>query len=323
MKTIHIRIFISILLLIPKVSKAQKISDTVNVYIDNRLEMKLVLEDYELLKIDSVRMATEQKLKQFQSAMGTIGKNLSIEKAELISISEKEEITVREDIQKEVYLLKDGELKNSGVRDQAVLKTKDVEIYLTAVDLSKAIDLNMESCLQQMVDSLPAKSRFSRSLYFECKDGKVTYIEDKTESLTNGDVLELSLGGGANLYKGYWLGEISFRMDFRFFTKNVLTSNPYLSANLLYDFRDINRVKMNTFLNLGYSWDRSRGNDKENLFGVEVGYLIDRNGDLFEENTSRIGINWSPIKGVVVSPQMYIIGGFEKVQPGMRIGLGF
>ena len=47
-------------------------------------------------------------------------------------------------------------------------------------------------------------------------------------------------------------------------------------------------------------------------------------GDLFGDNTFRLGLNWSLMKGrsVYVSPQLYFTDNFNTVFPGIRIGFG-
>lgn len=82
-------------------------------------------------------------------------------------------------------------------------------------------------------------------------------------------------------------------------------------------------VNINTFLNLGYRWNIDKEAAKPYLLGVQIGYLIGKQGDLFGDNTFKRDLNWSPVKTVFVSLQPYITNDFETVYPGIRIGFGF
>jgi len=56
---------------------------------------------------------------------------------------------------------------------------------------------------------------------------------------------------------------------------------------------------------------------------VAIGYLIAKQGNLFGENIVRVGMNWSPLKGVFVSLRLYITDNLRTVYPDIRIGFGF
>ena len=64
--------------------------------------------------------------------------------------------------------------------------------------------------------------------------------------------------------------------------------------------------------------------DEPDWLGIEAGYLISQEGNLFGDNTFKLGFNWSLVKGrsVFVSPQLYFTDNFNTVFPGVRIGIG-
>ena len=303
-------------------SKAQRISDTVNIYIDERIEMKFVLDNYAELKDDSTKAVVSAFLTDFQKHLPELSKEMDVNASELLRYQDDDKIILRAREEKEVFMLSNDGLKNSGPRDKAILLHPKVRIEISAADLSEAVDVPFAKYFEEMVDSLPQKVRNSRVLTYSVKNDSLEAIIDKMDWKPTGDELEITFGAGANFYKGKWLGEFQTRMDLVFFEKNVLKHNPYVSYSWLYDFSRFDRVNINGFLNLGYQWDLARGKEEESRSGVEAGFLINRNGNLFEPKTWRVGLNWEAGDGISVSPQMYVVGGFEKVQPGIRISFG-
>ncbi len=66
------------------------------------------------------------------------------------------------------------------------------------------------------------------------------------------------------------------------------------------------------FLNIGYHPHIVKEPKKSTFLGVELGYLIVNQGDLFEGATFKLGVNWSPLKEVYVGPQLYATDSFNK-----------
>ena len=315
-------IILTLFMLSPFYSIGQRMNDTLVMHIDEKVEMKIVLADYKTMKIDSNQKKVRAKLSAFQEVVKEIKDDLDSDNAEYILFADNDELTVKPGDPTKYYIVNDG-VKSSGIRDKAVLMVGDMQVIITSTQMELIVDINLLGCYDQMLLKIPHNSRYAKTHYFECKGEQVELIGDKEEVHSQGDILEFSGGGGVNLYKGQWIGELGLRLDLEFFKKNVLQHNPYFTWSFLYDFSEFDKMHINQMFSVGYSWDRNRGEGDENHFGVELGFLVSRSGDLFEKNTTRFGINWSPAKGIVVSPQMYIIGGFEQVQPGFRIGLGF
>ena len=101
-----------------------------------------------------------------------------------------------------------------------------------------------------------------------------------------------------------------------------MIKSPYVSSNMIFDFNTESNLNINTFLNIGHRWNLDKKSEKPNMLGVELGYLIVKQGDLFGKNTFKLGVNWSPAKHISVSPQLYISDNFKTAYPGIRIGFG-
>ena len=297
-------------------SFGQSIGDSVIFYVDNRAEVNVAVSDYINLKSSNNAVAA---LDDFKRAVAQIEDSLSPTFAELIRYSINGSVTVEPSNQKVTYLRKDGDFANTGVRDQGVIIGKDFKVFITTSDITNISDLALSECLEKVIAVLPEKSRGSKSLYYECIDGAVMNLEEKNNKL---DFLEFTMGAGAGLVKNTWVPDVSFGVGIGF-NKKGIARFPYISSNMLFDFDLEGGTHVNTFLNIGCGWDISKQPNKKEILGIELGYLISQQGDLFGENTFKLGANWSPVKGVFVSPHLYVTDNFSTVYPGVRIGFGF
>lgn len=298
------------------VSLGQAIRDSIIFYVDNRAEVNVAVPDYISLEPSNDVVAT---LNDFKRVVTQIESQLSSASAELIRYSLNGSVTVEPTDQKVVFLGKDGDFTNTGVRDRGIIIGKGFKISITASDITSITDLALSECFEKVIAVLPEKSRWSKSLYYECINGEVMKLEERNNEL---DFLELTLGAGAGLVRNRWIPDISFGVGIGFNKKGVARF-PYVSSNMLFDFDLEGSTNINTFLNIGYGWDISKQTKKKEILGIELGYLISQQGDLFGENTFKLGANWSPIKGVFVSPHLYVTDNFSMVYPGVRVGFGF
>lgn len=307
---------IFIISILPIIGFAQLKGDSVIVYVDNRVEIKVAVPDYNDLKTsDSIIFA----LKEFKRIMPEFESQLSSGSADLVKFSVSGPLTVEPGDSKIIFLNKGGKLTNTGFRDQLIIIGGKYKILITTTDLSKLEDLPLSNCFEKVIALLPEKNRSSMSLYYECINGNITELENKNNTT---DFIELQFGAGAGLIKSTWAADFSFGIGIGLNHKGMIRS-PYVSTNAIFDFDAENKININTFLNVGYSWNLDKKTDKPNLLGVEIGYLIVKQGDIFGENTFKFGIQWSPAKHIFVTPQLYITDNFKTVFPGIRIGFGF
>lgn len=312
MKQLCLLLAISIL---PTLGFTQEIGDSLIIYVDNRVEIKVAVPNFSNLKTSD---KVSSSLKEFENVIPKVADQLSTTSANLVRFSKGSNLTVERGDPKVIYLQKDGELSNTGFRDQAIISGEEFMIFITTSDLSKISDLSLSTCLEKVVALISEGRRWSTSLYYECVDENIKLIETKNNEW---DILELSIGAGAGLVRSTWVPDLSFKIGFGLNYKGVMRS-PYISTNLVFDFDEENKVNLNTFLNVGYQWSLNKKKDKHDVIGVELGYLISQQGDLFGKNTFKLGFNWSPAKLVNVNPHLYISDDFKTVFPGIRIGFG-
>jgi hypothetical protein len=180
-------------------------------------------------------------------------------------------------------------------------------------------DMDLIGCVNKMKTQLPDGIRWSKTVNYECTDGEVRLLDNKNNEF---DMLEIQFGAGAGLIKSRWVADVSLGLSLGLHHKGI-PRGPYISSNMIFDFDAENKMNINTFLNLGYSFNIASKNEEPDMLGVEVGYLISRQGDLFGENTLKFGVNWSPVNLVNVSPHLYVTDNFKQAFPGVRIGFGF
>lgn len=307
---------ILVVLALPILSHGQFIGDTVVVYVDNRAEIKVAVPDYEdLKKSDSIQIA----LTSFKSLIPQITNQLSSDKADLVRYSIEGELTIEEGDSKIIFMNNNGDLSNSGFRDLAIIHGEKYKIFITTTDLSKLTDLDLADCMKNAIAKLPKQTHWPRIISYECKDDAIVELENKNLEM---DFLELQFGAGAGLIKSEWVADISFGVSLGL-NKKGMRRGPNISSNMIFDFDAEKNMSINTFLNVGYSWDVSRKSEKPSMLGFDLGYLIVKQGEMFGENTFKIGATWSPAKHIFVSPQLFITDNFKQSFPGIRVGFGF
>ncbi|MBL4707638.1 MAG: hypothetical protein JKY48_04270 [Flavobacteriales bacterium] len=304
---------------LPFIGAAQAIGDSLTIYIENRIELKIAIEDYDHLR-DSNDVA--KHLSSFQKHLGSIKAQLNSEDADLVTYTPDSALSLKKIDKENIFLIQKDQVLNTGFRDKAVIQLEGISISLTTSDLSTIDNISLSDCFAKLIPVLPEKTRLASFLYFQCKNGTVTYLEDKTIG-SQLDAIELSFGAGASLLKNKWVGDLSFRIGIRLNKKGALQHYPYVSANLMYDFPSSNKVNINTFLTLGYRWSINNKDADLKTMGAEFAYLVSRQGDAFKEGTFRVGLSWNPIDAVSFSPQIYFPGGIKNAYPGVRIGFGF
>jgi hypothetical protein len=301
---------------LPAIGFCQFSGDSVTVYIDKRVEIKIAIPDYNELKTSKKEI---EALEDFKTMLPALGAKLSPATPEFIESNGGGEFTIKSGDPTTTFLMMDGEITDTGIRDRATIHGDDFTIFITSSDISVITEMPVSSCLENVFAELPDKERWSKSLSYECNDGKVALLVDKNNEF---DMLELAIGAGAGLVRSTWVPDLSLKIGLGLNYKGV-AQGPYVSSNLLFDFDPEKSVNLNTFLNLGYQWTMNKKEKNHDMLGIELGYLIAKKGDLFGENTIKVGFNWSPIKLVSVNPHLYISDNFKTAFPGVRIGFGF
>ena len=295
--------------------------DTILIYLDNQVELKVALPDY--AEYSNEHEAAEV-LTKFLDHITGIKDQLDPEKPEIVEFIPGEKIVVKPGENAFVFLESEQGLSSTGYRDVAILKGEKVHITITTSDLSTIGEINFTDCINQLSGELPEKSRHSKTLGYEYKNEALSYSEALSQTNQPLDFLEFSIGAGGGLVRGQWVADLTGEISIELNKKGRMRYNPYLSTNSLFSFNTEGKLEVNSFLNAGFRWNMEKTDPKPDWLGVEVGYLYRNRGDLFGDNTFRLGLNWSLVKGrsVYVSPQLYFTDNFNTVFPGIRVGFG-
>jgi len=304
--------------------QAQKfigLGDTIVVYIDNRVEIKLSVADYSSFSEDH---GTYKLLMDFQNLLPEITGRLDPESPGKVTYNGEDKLVVEKGDVAYQFLLTEEGISDTGFRDIAILGNENNYVVITTTDLSILSDMQLQKCFKDLISILPESKNNSYKAIYECNNGVVRLLEDELSTGSSIDAIELTAGAGAGLIKSTWVADLSAKVGFLFNKKGVLKYNPYISTNLVFDYDSENNFNVNSFLNLGFRWNQNKKNESPDWLGVEVGYLYKQEGDLFGDNTVKLGLNWSLVKGrsVYVSPQLYFTDNFNSIYPAIRIGIG-
>lgn len=302
--------------------QAQKfvgLGDTIVVYIDNRIEVKLSVADYSTFSEDH---EAYKLLMEFQDLVPDISGRLDSESPDKVTFNGDDMLVVQKGDLNYQFLLSEQGISDTGFRDIAVLRNDNNYVKITTTDLSTLSDVQLQKCFEELISILPERKNNSYRAIFECNNGAITLLEDELSTGSSIDAVGLTTGTGAGLIKSTWVADFSIELGFLLNKKGVLRYNPYISTNFVLDFNSENNMNVNSFLNLGFRWNQDKESDKPDWLGLEIGYLFSHQGSLFEENTVKVGLNWSLIKGrsVYVSPQLYFTD--NTLYPAIRIGIG-
>lgn len=302
---------------------AQKttVKDSVTIYIDNQIEMLFEIDDFDLLRDSAAILKSLKSFEENLIHITTLEGELKPEDSDLLTMMNNDELTSEIQEPKITYL-RDGDLiKNTGIRDKAIIHSTNCLITVTVSDFRKTLNPNFQTAFLKLLPQLPKKSRSSHTIFYQYENYEMTSLKSKNRIDEGNDLIELGVGAGASLIKNQWVGDFGIKLGFTLMNRDKTWHKFYTSANFLYDFSNQNKTNINTFLNLGYEVDFY--GDKEQTLGFEFGYLISKRGNTFDKNTMRLGLSWSPSSSITVSPQIYFPGKLKGAYPGVRIGFGF
>ena len=296
--------------------------DTIYYHGNESLSMYILSADYHELSEDSRLLTIMQ---DFQSRLKEMKGDIPQNESYIIEYKFQTKIEILQSNKIVSYSLSANSGPTENFRNQAILTIPQSrnQVNIQFNDTEALMNADFKALLEGIVAELPEKNRHLRFLeyQYEGEIGKSKLIENKVSG--DMDMLRLSAGIGANVYRSKFLTDISGELAFQFNKKGILKNQFYASTNLMFSFNEDNSPVINTFVNLGYKVNFSSQKDDPNWLGMEFGTIVNRNGDVFKPNTMRFGLNWAVGKGISVAPQLYFNGFFKEVTPGFRIGIGF
>ena len=284
------------------------------------LELYILSADYHMLTKDD---RLQSILREFQQNLGEIEAKVPTTAAYTIDYRYQTSIEILQGNRIAGFSI-NGDKVIEDFRNEAILSDpgSSYRVTIRFNDLETLRNANFVSMLGEIIAALPEKDRYLRYLEFrpESQVGKAKLVENRPSGYL--DMLSLQAGVGANVYRGKFLTDLTGEIGLHLNHKGLLRNQFYVSNNLMFSFNAENAAILNNFTSFGYRRNFSNQRDKPNWLGLEIGTLTKRNGDIFQPNTMRLGMNWQAGKHITVSPQLYFNGFFKDVSPGFRVGIG-
>ena len=150
------------------------------------------------------------------------------------------------------------------------------------------------------------------------KDNSVNLMYKRDVHSHPNDMILINGGVSLENVKGEWNGSFYADMIFQLGRKLLYKQAFKVGYEWMYDFSS-GEQNINHWVSLGYSRNFSLNPSKPEWYGLSLGYLAKRNGDLFNKDSFRLGISHRINDNVTLVPQMYFNNVFKNVTPGIKI----
>lgn len=298
---------------------AQKeVLDSVCVLVNDKAELNLAIYKYK-----NLRENMESDFKSFQLILK---ENIDIPEKEpyTIKYEPNKSLTIKQNPGGEKLIWANGEQTRYQFNNQCNITSDNYYLRIQFNEMDELISDSLLAQLLQVIDTTSnIQDRYSGTFNYSFEGEQLTHQKQLDQRTGQTDVLMLSGGVGANLIKSVPVIDASAELAIALRKKSLLKNQYYVSYNLLFDFTDESQINLNGFLNIGYRKNLSNKAGKSNWLGVELGYLVNKQGDLFGKNTFKLAVNWELGKYISVSPQLYMSDNFTEFYPAVRIGFGF
>lgn len=219
----------------------------------------------------------------------------------------------------------------------AIILSDKYDIYIRFGEINELLDTDVQNAINRVVEKESKHLKdggwvnYSKNKYhgiawttkYNCNNDSITFIPEQTHYNANKSSLEIAPGVGMGIVKNELLTDLNFRLGKYNTRKGILKRHQYISYSLLYNFNTNNTYQINQFINLGYRINLSNSLNKYQWTGIEIGYLLSSQGDVFKTPTFKFSTMIDFANMIKISPEIYFEHGFKKVYPGIRIGVEF
>lgn len=219
----------------------------------------------------------------------------------------------------------------------AIILSDKYDIYIRFGEINELLDTDVQNAINRTVEKESKHLKdggwvnYSKNKYhgiawttkYNCNNDSITFIPEQTHYNANKSSLEIAPGVGMGIVKNELLTDLNFRLGKYNTRKGILKRHHYISYSLLYNFNSNNTHQINQFINLGYRINLSNSLNKYQWTGIEIGYLLSSQGDVFKTPTFKFSTMIDFANMIKISPEIYFEHGFKKVYPGIRIGVEF
>jgi len=301
------------------VANAQKITkDSIHIRIDKSIDISISVYNNKNLK--------ENITNDIQTLKSMIGEdnNISDYDSYYITYIPDESIMIKPSEPVELIMIDNGNQLKFDFKNQCEIKGNS---YNLLIRFNNAEDIFTEVLKEKIeksvTDTEENTSRFKTTYKFDYQGDEYNSGIIYNTKEAQMDAILLFGGAGTSIIRNQPITDISTELGFTFTKKGVWKNQYYISYNMFFNFDANQNAYTNSFLNIGYRYNLSNNSEKPNWMGFEAGYLISKDGDFFDDNTFKLGINWRVAKYVSVTPQVFFSGDLKNIYPGLRLGFGF
>ena len=290
--------------------------DSISVEIEGEIELGMSIYDY-----SDLAQSVENDLKSLHEILKG-NKDIPEKTPYSIVYEPNKKLSIRPSGPSERIIWENGKHTRYQFNNKCEILSDKYHLYIEYNELESLVSSDLINKLKEVIDTTSAiQGRFSKTYNYSFIEGSLVHNKQLDEQNRNLDMLFLKGGVGASLIKNELVIDLAAEIGLGFGKKGIIKNQYYLSYNLLFDFIDDSKVNLNSFVNLGYRYNLSKKKKDTNWLGVELGYLVTKQGDMFSDNTFKLGVNWEIGKYISISPQLYFSE--ELTYPAIRIGFGF
>jgi len=289
--------------------------DSVSVEIEGKIELGMSIYDYSDL-VHSV----ENDLKNLHDILK--GNQDIPEPPYSISYKPNKKLSIKQSGPAERIIWKNGKQTRYQFNNKCEILSDKYQLHIEYNEIESLVSADLIEKLKEVIDTTSTiQGRFSKIYNYSFIEGNLVHNKQLDEQVGKTDMLFIKGGVGASLIKNQPVIDLAAEIGLGFGKKGILKNQFYLSYTPLFDFVDNSTIDLNHFVNLGYRYNLSKNKNDSNWLGLELGYLVSQEGDLFNEDTFKIGVNWEVGKYISISPQLYVSK--ELTYPAVRVGFGF
>lgn len=291
------------------------IKDSIHIELTKQVSVDILCQEYATLQTNSDLWLL---IEHFQKTIKNVPKDNFKNNHIKITYSNGTSLKIEDKTPDNVFVISSDSSITKQPPNECLLYGQDLELYIHFDNLADISNPPFIEQLKQALAKLPSKNRFTNIL--DIKPAGNEYALKNTDYNGSLDMLSLSAGIGTNLIKDKWALDVTGTIGLGISQKGTIRHSFYVSDNLFYIFNNEGNRSLNNFVNLGYRINTKWRQNDEDWLGIEVGYLTNREGDFFGENTFRVALKGDINKNISISPQFYF--GKDNNFPGIRISYG-
>lgn len=208
-------------------------------------------------------------------------------------------------------------------------KSKEVKLFVDEItDLDFIFTKNyarkVEEASQFLKNKFGKNYRKNIRAWLDLRNEKINGFFQESK-FTSTDMILLEASVGAGFVKNQSITNFGFRLGFAFGNKGIFRNNYFVDYDLYYNFvaQPSTDFNINSFLSLGFERNFSTSPEKDNWYGISLGYLVGRNDSFFGKNATKISVHKRLNNSITLLPEIYFDDFYKNGKPGLRVQISF